>query len=654
MKRSCLLFFTTLILTLFLSVLSVQAAGGVVMNFSDVDIATMVKFISELTGKNFILDERVKGKISIFSPSKLSTEEAFSLFTSVLELKGFTLVQSGKIYKIVPSANAKQSGMKLIGAHDKVPQGDAFLAHVFELQQISSQEAQTFLQPLVSKEGHIGAFGSGNMLLVVDNASNIQKLADIIKLIDTTQRREGAEIIYLKNGAAENIATILREWLTGKGNRQGTTPTQQTTSSGSVQVLADARLNALLLFGPEKDKQDIRKLITMIDVAPPEASSKVNVYYLENADATEMAKVLEGVIKGISAAQAAKGTAAAAQVSPIESGKITITPDKATNSLVIMASPNDYNELSQVIKKLDRRSKQVFVQVLIAEVSLDKSRSFGVQAGAIAAGTLGKYLQGGGIYDPFNAFGQILGSSSSSSGTTNSLSSIIGNKLNSSDRPVSGVALIQALEANGLLNILSTPNILTSDNKEAEIFVGENVPFQSGTTQSTITTTSVERKDVGINLKLKPQISEGDYIRLDINQEISAVKDTIKVGADTTDRTTTKRSAKTSIVVKDKETIVIGGLIQDQDQETIKKVPILGDIPGLGWLFKTKEKSRTKTNLIILLTPKIIKDSSDLATVSTSQRIEFKDAAKKYDPIDVSQSIQQHKPTETHQGPKAP
>ena len=640
MKQLKALLIALLLMTLCSSPLH-AAAQGVIMNFTDVEIGTMVKFISELTGKNFVLDERVKGKVSVFSPSKLSQDEAFALFTSVLELKGYTLIQAGKIYKVVPTGSAKQAGMKLADK-ERIPLGDAFLARVFPLTQISSQEALTFLQPIISKEGHIGSFGPGNMLLVVDAASNLQKVADILSLIDTPQRREGAELVYLKHGSAEGVTKVLQEWLAGRGARQVAVGTTQSANSGAVQVLADTRLNAVLLFGPEKDKKDIRSLIAQLDVTPPEASSKINVCFLENTDATEMAKVLDGVVKGITAQTTTlQAGTVSAQSSPFDSGKVTITADKASNSLVVMASPTDYNNLLQVIKKLDRRSKQVFVQVVIAEVSLDKSRALGVQAGAVAAGALGKYLQGGGLYDPFNTFGQILGSSSSSSSTstTNPISTLINTQL--ANKPVTGIALIQALESNGLLNVLSTPNILTSDNKEAEIFVGENVPFQgsSNTIVGGGTTTSVDRKDVGINLKLKPQVSEGDYIRLEINQEISAIKDTITVGVSSTDRTTTKRSAKTSIVVKDKDTIVIGGLIQDQEQETINKVPLLGDIPGLGWLFKTTSKTRKKTNLLIMLTPQVVKDASDLATITDDSKGKFTEAAKKLGPMDVQNEI---------------
>jgi len=607
---------------LLLSLVAVTPAAaanqGVVMNFSDVDIATMVKFISELTGKNFVLDERVKGKVSVFSPSRLSTDEAFALFTSVLELKGFTLVQTGKVYKVLPTAGAKQSGMKLSDSA-RLPLGDAFMARVFPLEQISSQEALTFLQPIVSKEGHIGSFGPGNMLLVVDAASNLQKVADILALIDTPQRREGAELLYLKHGSAEGVAKVLQDWLSGRGPRQAAGALQQ-ASSGSVQVLADSRLNAILLFGPEKDKEGIRSLVKQLDVLPPEASSKINVYYLEHTDATEMAKVLDGVVKGITASAGPGVAAATAGLSPLDSGKVTITPDKATNSLVIMAAPNDYSNLLQVVKKLDRRSKQVFVQVLIAEVSLDKSREVGMQSGVIGGAALNKYLAVAGMYDPMGTFGSLLNSINN----TPIANSII------EARPVNITAMMKALDKNGLVNILSTPNILTTDNKEAEINVGENVPFKGSTTSlagsSTATYESIERKDIGINLKIKPQISEGDYIRMDIYQEISAVKND---KGQAVDLVTTKRSAKTSVVVKDNETIVIGGLIQDTEDTNIEKVPLLGDIPGLGWLFKTSTKTRKKTNLMILLTPQVVKDARDMTAITDQQRDTFTEATKK-------------------------
>ena len=610
---------------------SAFAAGskGVVLNFNEVDISTMVKFISDLTGKNFILDDRVKGKISVYSPSKLSIEEAYNVFTSVLELKGFTVVQSGKVAKIVPSASARQSGFKLLPEGEQAPVNESYIAQVTKLDYITAQEALVFLQPMVSKDGHISAFGPGNMLLMVDSAINVRKLHNLLQAIDTERTREGLEIIYLKNASAEAAATTVQQWLGGSDGKAGGQPSVRGGIGATTNVVADQRLNALLVFGNDTTKKAIRELVEKLDVAAPEASSKVNVYYLENTDATEMAKVLEGVVKGISAqapAQAQAG-AAAPQTSPFDSGKVTITPDKASNSLVIMASPNDYNNMVQVIKKLDRRSKQVFVQVLIAEVSLDKSNEIGLQTGLIGGGNPSSNLTIAGMYDPLGSLTTIATALATGSDLT---PGITASALNIT-------AVLKALDKKGLLNILSTPNILTTDNKEAEINVGENVPFQGSSTLSTTgTTTSVERKDIGINLKIKPQISEGDYIRMDINQEISAVKDS---KGQAIDLVTTKRSAKTSVVVKDKETVVIGGLIQDTEEEVISKVPLLGDIPLLGWLFKTKSKTRVKTNLMILLTPHIVRDAADLAEMTRAQRQSFGESAKKFEQVDVQKEI---------------
>ncbi|MBJ6750794.1 type II secretion system secretin GspD [Geomonas anaerohicana] len=604
-------------------------AKGVVLNFTDVDIATMVKFISDLTGKNFIMDERVKGKISVFSPAKLSNEEAYNVFTSVLELKGFTVVPAGKVMKIVPTAAAKQAGMKVLSDGDKGVVNDTYQARVIQLEHVAPQDAVTFLQPLVSKDGQISAFGAANLILVVDSAYNIQKILGILKHIDTDQVREGAELVFLKNAAADSVATLVKDWLSGK--QSGKTAAGAGPSAGNVPVVADARLNALIIFGSDKDKADIKKLIALVDVVPPTTSSKVNVYYLENAEATEVAKVLEGLVKGTpTATSGAPGTAAAPQQAVFEGGKITITPDKATNSLVVMASPTDYQNLLQVIQKLDRRSRQVFVQAMIAEVSVNRAKDLGVQIGVIGAGSNGTVATIG-TFDPF---GTVAGLTTTAAAAKTLGMDVTLGKINV---PV----VLQALQTNGALNVLSTPNIMTSDNKEAEIFVGESVPFVSGTnlTSTGLSQQSIERKDTGIILKIKPQISEGEYVKLDIYQEISAVKN---FGTATDPSLgSTKRSAKTSVVVKNTDTVLIGGLIQDTDQETESKVPLLGDIPGLGWLFKSKSTKRDKTNLLIMLTPRIIKDARDLAEVSVTQRNNFSEAVKNNAPFNLERALEE-------------
>lgn len=604
----------TLVASIILSVLLLLPcsghAKGIVLNFSDVDISTMVKFISDLTGKNFIMDERVKGKISVFSPTKISTDEAFSVFASVLELKGFAVVKAGKFYKILPSSDAKQSGMRLLTGTERVPVKETYVAQVIPLTRMPSKEAENFLKPVVSKDGYVASFGPANSLLVVDSAPNIQKILDIVKAIDSDMNREGAELVFLKHASADNIAGIVQEWLFGRDQSTRTTPQSQGGSVGGLLV-PDARLNAVIIFGTEKDKADIKKLIALVDVIPPTSSSKINVYYLENADATEVSKVLEGMFKTTATATAAATAAktGAPQQSAFEGTNISITPDKATNSLVIMGSPTDFQNLVQVIKQLDRRRRQVFVKALIAEVSLDKLREIGTQLGVAGGGSDGT-IAAAGVFDPFN----FLGASNAQQKAVVAILQGLANNVNFS-------GALKLLDQSGAVNVLSTPNILTSDNKEAEIFVGENVPFISSTSVTSITSQqSIERKDTGITLRITPQITEGEYIKLDIYQEISAVKNSKGEAADLI---TTKRSAKTSVVVKDSDSVVIGGLIQTRDEDTVSKIPILGDIPLLGYLFKTKSTSRTKTNLLIMLTPQIVRNAADMAVVTQKQKCVF-------------------------------
>ncbi|HYS43881.1 MAG TPA: type II secretion system secretin GspD [Geobacteraceae bacterium] len=622
--------FITMLSLLFLLLAPLPAlAKGVVLNFSDVDISTMVKFISDLTGKNFVLDDRVKGKISVYSPTKLTPDEAFNVFTSVLELKGFTLTRIGKVYKIIPTSAAKQSGMKILSDGERGPVNETYVARVIELDHIAAQEAVTFLQPVISKDGYISSFGPANMVLVVDSSLNIQKLLGIIELIDTDQRRDKAELVFLKNAGAENVAKVIQEWL--KSRDKSGKPAGQ--GAGGGIIVPDARLNALIVFGSDKDKEDVKNLVAMLDVVPPSTSSKVNVYYLENADATDVAKVLDGVVKGSAAAAATPGAAGAAaaapQQSPFEGGKITITPDKATNSLVIMASPNDYQNLVQVLQKLDKRRRQVFVQAVIAEITPDKLKDIGVQLGITGGGVTGNTAAAG-AFDPFNFIG-------SADPAQAAIFTVLKGLATNTNVQLAGN--LKALFTDKAVNVLSTPSILTSDNKEAEIFVGQNVPFITSTSVVTggIAQQSVTRQDVGIKLKITPQISEGEYVKLDINQEISAVTGD---KGQATDIVTTTRSAKTSVVVKDKETVVIGGLIQDQDQEIVTKVPLLGDIPFLGWLFKTKHKERTKTNLIIVLTPRIIRGAQEMAEVTETQKQKFGEAVRMDQPFSLDKELQ--------------
>jgi general secretion pathway protein D len=622
-------------------------------NFVDVDISAVVKFISEVTGKNFVFDDRVKGNITIIAPSKLSVDEAFNLFTSVLELKGFTVIPSGKIYKIVPVSEAKESGTEILG-EGSAPINDTFITRLIPLKSISASKAVSFFQPLISKEGHISSFGPGNMIMIVDSATNIEKILRLIDVIDRPGVEE-PELVLLRYANADDVVRIIAEALASgdktppyalRSPRIGGAVVNVSAEEAKPSVFADNRLNAVVMVAGKQEKEAMKRLIALLDVPMPEATSKINVYFLEYADATELSKVLENMLTGLSS-QAKTGLATQAGQplkNPFESGgKISITADKATNSLIIIAAPADYQNLLQVIKKLDKRRRQVYVEAMIIEASIDKLRQLGTTWRLTAKQNGNPIAIGGfGTIDS-NAMQNIV------SGLTGFTAGGLGNFLNvpittvgadgtitTTTLTVPGYAALFSLnEFRNSVNVLSTPQILTSDNKEAEIVVGENVPFISQREQNITTPNSylnsIDRKDVGITLRLTPQITEGDYIKLDLYQEISALaqnqSDTILINVGPT---ITKRSTKTSVVVKDNQTVVIGGLMQEQETKNVTKIPILGDIPLLGWLFKQTNTEKQKTNLLVFLTPHIVKGAEQLAGLTETKKTVFAKANDRY------------------------
>jgi len=624
----------------------------VTFNFVDVDISVVVKFISDVTGKNFVFDDKVKGNITIIAPSRLSVDDAFSLFTSVLELKGFTIVPAGKVYKIVPIAQAKQSGTEILG-EGGAPVSDAYITRLIQLKSISASKALSFLQPIISKDGHISSFGPGNMLMVVDSATNIEKLLKIIESIDKPGIEE-AELILLKYANAEDVVKIVSEVLvlSSKGQPSGYRPLRPGEQASTISVedsranvFADTRLNAVVLIADKQEKEAVKRMVALLDVPIPEATSKINVHFLEYADATELSKVLETMLSGVSGQVKAGNVSQPGQVqkSPFEPGsKIIISPDKATNALVIVASPADYQNLIQVIKQLDRKRRQVYVEAMIVEASIDNLLEIGAKWRITAEKDDEPVFIGGfGTIDNSAVQNIVTGLTGLSAGGMGNFLDIPVNTVDengeivTTNLTVPGFAFLFSLnEFRGAINVLSTPQILTSDNKEAEIIVGENVPFisvrESDPARSQSIFSSIERKDVGITLRITPQITEGDFVKLDIYQEISALKQESTLVVLSVGPTTTKRATKTSVVVRDRQTVVIGGLMEEREDEQVNKVPILGDIPVLGWLFKNKSVEKRKTNLLVFLTPHIIKEADHLAKLSDSKKTDFARAEERY------------------------
>jgi general secretion pathway protein D len=391
------------------------------------------------------------------------------------------------------------------------------------------------------------------------------------------------------------------------------------------------------MIAGKQEKESMKRMIAILDMPLPEATSKINVYFLEYADATELSKVLDGMISGISS-QAKTGQimqAAQSARSPFEAGKIILSTDKATNSLIIVASPADYQSLIQVIKQLDRKRKQVYVEAMIVEASIDNLRELGAKWRIMAEKNNEPVFIGGfGTMDSSALQNVITGLSGMTMGGMGNFLDVpittIGSdgKATTTKLSVPGFSALFSLnEFKGSVNVLSSPQILTSDNKEAEIVVGENVPFISkrelGVTTTSTVLNSIERKDVGITLRLTPQITEGDYVKMDIYQEISSLKNDSETILINIGPTTTKRSTKTSVVVKDSQTVVIGGLMEEREDVSINKIPILGDIPVLGWLFKNTSRQKTKTNLLVFLTPHIVKEAEQLMKLSNDKRMEF-------------------------------
>lgn len=393
------------------------------------------------------------------------------------------------------------------------------------------------------------------------------------------------------------------------------------------RIVPEPRLNAVVLSGPESEREHLKGFIELLDVMPPEATSRINLYYLENADAEKLSQVL-GEMVSPDAKPGAQPTGLPAEIT----GEVNITPHPATNSLIILASPADYQSLLKIIEKLDRRPKQVFVEAMITEVSIDDALELGTRW-RFAAEDGGEPVAIGGMGTiDTSALQTILsGLTGFSAGGAGNFLSIPVTRPDGTSFNLTApgyAALFSVTEFEDVVNVLSTPHILTSDNTEAEIIVAENVPFLSKFERQAETTgqpliQSIERKDVGIILRIKPKISEGGYVKLDIYQEISAIAPTQTAGA--SDLITTKRSAKTNVVVKDNQTVVIGGLIQDRVTNNETKVPLLGDLPLLGWLFKFKTHQKEKTNLLVFITPHVVDDFRGLEKIKERKEQEYRE-----------------------------
>lgn len=576
-----------------------ENAKAVTLNLNNADLTAFISAISELTGKNFVVDPRVKGQVTVISSAPTDPNALYEVFLSVLKVHGYAAVPSGKVIKIVPDINARSQGAADL-VHGRPQDSERIVTAVIPTQYLNVAELVPLLRPLLPQEAHLAASATADALIIADTAANVDRIMRIVRDLDRDNAFD-IEVIPLKNAEARELVTTLQSLPSLAGEPQQ--PGRQSP------LAADERSNSVLIGGPPAVKQRLRGLIAALDVPKTAKTDIIEVVYLRFARAKDLVELLHGVgdySYRQSTESAGKGGQQAQQapILPTASGGgaagFQVLADEATNALVLQAKPELLVQLKQVIKSLDIRRAQVLVEGIVAEVSSSKADELGIQwktalgkdgvfAGAKLPGT-----DAGAITSPFDT----TAVPSFNNGLT--LGYFSAGDLR---------ALIRALSGDQFTNVLSTPTLMTLDNAEAKIVVGQNVPFVTGQFTNSTTTSlnpfqTIERKDIGILLKVKPQINEGDTLTLNIEQEVSSVDRTTTAS----DLVTNKRAISTTVLVDNRQIVVLGGLISDDLTHNRQKVPLLGDVPVLGQLFRNDASDYKKTNLMVFLRPTIVRD----------------------------------------------
>lgn len=638
--------------------------GDVQLDFDDVELSAVIDTIARMTNKNFIYDDRVRGRVTIVSPTPISVDQAYAVFESVLQVKGFTTVKTpGGAIKIVPVRDAKESSIETSTSAGPPANRDHYVTRLIPLRYIEAESIVNTLKPLVSKDAAMAAYGPTNTVILTESASNIRRILSILESIDVITYKEELAVIRVEHADSGALAEQISEIYGAevetptsarrntRANRRGANaasagPTIASAVRGTVRILTDARTNSLIVLASRPNLEEVRQLVRKLDV-PVTGGGRIHVRYLKNANAEELAQTLSSMLSGqpraTSTGAGAAGAAAAAgggqaralrgAVAGLDAD-ISVTADPATNSLVIQASQEGFNTLSAVIDKLDVQRPQVLVEALIMEVDVTDVEILGLNA----------------LLDLIDGENRISFVSLTDVATQAALTGVGGPVLapfaanlvsDSTNGGESDGTLIQSLIRaaafdNGT-NVLSAPHILTSDNEQAEIRIGDNIPIISSRVQSAAgveaglsTSVNVERQDVGVTLRVTPQITEGSSLRLEIFQEITSINSGLQEEVGNPEDVgvpLSNRRIENTVVVEDSSTIVIGGLISEDYQDVLTKVPFLGDIPILGWLFKTTDKRLQKVNLLVFLTPHIIRDGDDLELETIRKREEFADSA---------------------------
>lgn len=574
-----------------------------VLNLRDADINGLIEIVSQETGINFIVDPRVRGQVNVVSGQAIKRDELYDLFLGVLKSYGFAAIAGAEgTVRIVPEVQAKESE---VGPLERTSRSDEFITHVISVRHLDAGQLVRILRPLVPKGGHLAAAAESNSLVIADTAANVRRIENLIRRIDQ-ESMEDFEVIALEHASALDVVRITEGLYVSR---------PEENAAKRVRVIADERTNAVVLLGDPQKRMATRAMIRQLDVPGDEGNTQV--HYLRYAKAEDVAEVLRGISEGRDVDNGSVGSSSSSSSSGSSNtnygnreSRVRIQAHESTNSVVIYGPAELTREMSQIIRQLDIRRAQVLVEAVIAEVSYDRAKELGVQWGfgsdGSGVGVINFSRGGGGILNlaaGINSFleGDINSPPSISDGATLGGVGTIGSTQIG--------LLINALQGDSSSNILSTPSLLTLDNEEAEIVVGQNVPFIVGRSveNSGQAFDTIQREDVGIKLRIRPQINEGNAVRLEIAQEVSQIAPGASGAADLI---TNKRSLNTHVMVDDNQLIVLGGLIDDQMVETQDKVPFLGDVPGLGRLFRYDSARVEKRNLMVFLRPVIVRDSA--------------------------------------------
>jgi general secretion pathway protein D len=648
-----------------------EDTGKVRIDFNDAEITVIIDAISKLSGKNFIYDDRVRGKVTIISPMPVSPQEAWAVFESVLKIKGFTAIPGpAGVLKVVPLRDAKESNIETVRDGRDSENRDQYVTRMIPLDYIDATAISNTLKPLISKDAALVVYAPTNTIILTDTKSNIRRLLGILEALDVEMHKQelavikviyadadtlGDQIMNIYGGSSsggKNTATAARK---SRASRRKAAAAPNTGGGGGfeaaqraeVRIITESRTNSLLVLASRTQISDIRELVHKLDV-PVIGGGKIHVYYLKHADAQEMAKTLNDLVSGSSGQSSGAGRTGSAGVkpqalrsvvTPLADGQINLSADPATNSLVIQASKEAYETLQQVIEKLDIARPQVLVEALIMEVDISDGFDLGFN--------FGYALVNNDITYNF-ASPDLIGSSTPLGVLSRSTVNFDGENGAPDGEGSQFTAQMSAAASDGRINILSSPHILTSDNEQAEIRIGDNIPIvtsrvssAAGATDNGLSSSvNVERKDIGVTLRVTPQISDGDTVRLEIFQEITEVNDALSATVAGTGSSSdvgvalSNRHVENTVVVANGHTVVIGGLIGETDSTQEAKVPFLGDIPVLGWLFKSTTATTRRVNLIIMLTPHIIRSPDDLESESILRRSNFTDTTESTEEIE--------------------